>query len=50
VNDTTGAATTEYVFLVGTVGIVVVVALAAWGPVLVRGYERCRDTLASPFP
>jgi len=48
--DTRGAAMTEYVVLVGTVGIVLMVALVAAGPVLVHAYQRTRDMIAGPFP
>ena len=48
--DTRGAAQTEYVVLVGTVGIAVVFALVAAGPALLHSFERARDIVASPFP
>jgi hypothetical protein len=48
--DTRGAAMHEYVVLVGTVGILLMVALVAAGPVLVHAYQRTRDMIAGPFP
>ena len=45
-----GAVTTEYVVLVGTVGLLAMFALVAAGPVLVHSYERTRDMIAGPFP
>ncbi len=48
--DRRGAVQTEYVVLVGTIGLAVMFAIVAVGPVLVHAYERSRDMLASPFP
>jgi Flp pilus assembly pilin Flp len=48
--DTRGAISTEYVVLVGTIGLAAVFALVAVGPVLVQGFERSRNILTSPFP
>lgn len=48
--DTRGAVSTEYVVLVGTIGLATVFALVAVGPVLVQGFERSRNILTSPFP
>ena len=45
-----GAVSTEYVVLVGTVGLALVFALVAVGPKLVKAYGRTRAILASPFP
>lgn len=50
VKDTRGAVSTEYVVLVGTVGLTAVFALVAVGPVLVKGFERSRNIITSPFP
>jgi Flp pilus assembly pilin Flp len=50
VRDSRGAVSTEYVVLVGTVGLAAVFALVAVGPVLVKGFERSRNILTSPFP
>ncbi len=48
--DQRGAVQTEYVVLVGTVGLAVMFAIVAAGPTLVHAYERSRDMLAAPFP
>jgi Flp pilus assembly pilin Flp len=48
--DKKGALTTEYVVLVGTVGLLVVGALVSVGPLLLNSYERSRAILISPFP
>jgi Flp pilus assembly pilin Flp len=48
--DVRGAVSTEYVVLVGTVGLAIAFALVAVGPQLVHAYERTRDMIASPFP
>ena len=48
--DERGAVQTEYVVLVGTVGLAVMFAIVAAGPTLVHSYERTRDMLAAPFP
>ena len=45
-----GAVQTEYVVLLGTMGIAIVFALVAVGPALVHSFERARDMIASPFP
>jgi len=45
-----GAVSTEYVVLVGTVGLAAVFALVAVGPVLVKGFERSRNIITAPFP
>ncbi len=49
-SDTRGAATVEYVVLVGAVGLGVMVALVAIGPVLIGSYQQTRSIVASPFP
>ena len=41
---------TEYLVLVGAVGLVVVFALVAIGPQLVDNYTATRTIIASPFP
>lgn len=48
--DKKGALTTEYVILVGTVGLVVMFALISVGPVLLRNYTATRTLIAAPFP
>ena len=49
-NDTHGAVSTEYVVLVGVMGLAIVFALVAIGPRLVKDYERSRYIISSPFP
>lgn len=48
--DRRGAIATEYVVLVGTIGLAVVFALITVGPKLVKDFTRSRDITASPFP
>jgi Flp pilus assembly pilin Flp len=48
--DERGAVTTEYVVLVGTVGLLLVGAIVGVGPLLVTSYERSRALLLAPFP
>jgi len=48
--DTRGAASTEYVILVGTVGLAVVAGLITVGPKLVKDYERSRNIITSFMP
>ncbi len=48
--DEGGALTTEYVVLVGTVGLLLVGAIVGVGPMLVTSYERSRALLLAPFP
>lgn len=48
--DTRGALPVEYVVLVGTVGLVLMFALVAIGPNLVKDYEGTRQTVNSPYP
>jgi Flp pilus assembly pilin Flp len=50
ISDSRGAATVEYIVLVGTVGLVVMAALVAIGPVLIADYETTRSVVAAPFP
>lgn len=45
-----GSAMVEYVILLGVVVIVVAVAIAGLGPVLLASYERARGILVSPIP
>ena len=45
-----GAVSTEYVILVGSVGLLFIAAVAALGPGLVKSYEVTRAVMASPFP
>ena len=49
-HDTRGAVSTEYVVLMGTLGLVVVSALVAVGPSLVRNFQQTRTVIAAPFP
>ena len=48
--DARGAVTTEYVVLLGAVGLVVMFAIIALGPNLVADYEATRKIIASPYP
>jgi len=48
--DERGAVVTEYVALVGLVGIGLILMLIAIGPTLVEGYQYTRNIVASPFP
>lgn len=50
IGDRQGAASTEYVALLGTVSILIAAAIAGWGPPLVQAYERTRTVLISPTP
>ncbi len=50
IKDTRGAVQTEYVVLVGTIGLAVVFALVTVGPKLVKDFERSRNITASPIP
>ena len=50
VGDRRGAVSTEYIVLLGVVGIVVAVALVAIGPGLVADYLDTRSLVAAPFP
>ena len=49
-SDRRGAVTSEYVILVGTIGLAVVFALITVGPKLVQDFVRTRDLTASPIP
>jgi Flp pilus assembly pilin Flp len=48
--DRRGAITTEYVVLVGTMGLAVVFALVTVGPRLVKDFQRARNVTAAPIP
>jgi Flp pilus assembly pilin Flp len=48
--DRSGAAMSEYVVLVGVVGLVVVTALVGIGPQLLSSYERSRGIVMCPLP
>jgi Flp pilus assembly pilin Flp len=48
--DERGAVSTEYVVLMGAVGIGVVFALVAVGPTLVRDFQSTRTVIAAPIP
>ncbi len=48
--DQRGAVSTEYVVLMGAVGLGVVFALVAIGPTLVKDFETTRTVIAAPFP
>jgi len=50
VRDTRGAISTEYVVLVGTMGLALVFALVAVGPALVRDFKTTQTVIAAPFP
>jgi Flp pilus assembly pilin Flp len=50
VRDTRGAVSTEYVVLVGTMGLAVVFALVAIGPQLVKDFQFTRTIIAAPIP
>jgi Flp pilus assembly pilin Flp len=48
--DRRGAVSTEYVVLVGTMGLAFVASMLTVGPRLVKDYVRARDITASPLP
>jgi Flp pilus assembly pilin Flp len=50
VRDTRGAVSTEYVVLVGTMGLAVVFSLVAIGPKLVQDFRFTRTIIAAPIP
>jgi Flp pilus assembly pilin Flp len=50
VQDRSGAVMSEYVILVGVVGLVIVTALVGAGPELLSAYERSRGIMMSPLP
>ncbi|MEQ9320139.1 MAG: hypothetical protein RIF41_13325 [Polyangiaceae bacterium] len=47
---TRGAVSTEYVIVVGAVGLLFMAAMVAIGPGLVESYDITRSVVASPFP
>jgi Flp pilus assembly pilin Flp len=49
-SDRRGAVSTEYVVLVGTVGLAFVFAAVTVGPRLIKDFQRARDITASPVP
>jgi Flp pilus assembly pilin Flp len=48
--DERGAVSTEYVVLMGAVGVGVVFALVAVGPTLVKDFQSTRTVIAAPIP
>ena len=48
--DPRGAVMSEYVVLVGVVGVVLAAAVAALGPSLLASYYRARGILIVPMP
>lgn len=48
--DRAGAVSTEYVVLVGTMGLALMFALVAVGPKLVKDFETSRTVIAAPIP
>jgi len=48
--DTRGAISTEYLVLVGAVGLLFMAALVAIGPQLLTSYQQTRSIVASPYP
>lgn len=48
--DERGAVSTEYLVLVGTVGLALVFALVAVGPNLVKDFQTTRTVIAAPVP
>ena len=50
IKDRRGAIPTEYVVLVGTMGLAVVFALVTVGPKLVKDFQRARNVTAAPIP
>lgn len=50
IKDRRGAIPTEYVVLVGTMGLAVVFALVTVGPKLVKDFQRARNITAAPIP
>jgi Flp pilus assembly pilin Flp len=50
IRDKRGAIPTEYVVLVGTMGLAVVFALVTVGPKLVKDFQRSRNITAAPIP
>lgn len=50
ISDRRGAVSTEYIVLVGTVGLAFVFAMITVGPQLVRDFTRARNITTSPIP
>jgi len=50
VRDSSGAVMSEYVILVGVVGLVIATAIVGAGPQLLASYERSRGILMCPLP
>lgn len=50
IGDRRGAVQTEYVVLVGTVGLAFVFAMVTVGPKLVKDFQRARNITAAPIP
>lgn len=48
--DNRGAVSTEYLVLVGTMGLALVFALVAVGPNLVKDFQSTRTVIAAPVP
>ena len=48
--DERGAVSTEYLVLVGTMGLALVFALVAVGPGLVKDFQSTRTVIAAPVP
>jgi Flp pilus assembly pilin Flp len=48
--DKRGAVSTEYLVLVGTMGLALVFALVAVGPNLVKDFQSTRTVIAAPVP
>lgn len=48
--DSRGAMMSEYVILVGVVGLVIATAIVGAGPQLLAGYERSRGIVMCPLP
>jgi Flp pilus assembly pilin Flp len=49
-HDKRGAVSTEYVVLVGTMGLTLMFTLLAVGPKLVKDFETSRTVIAAPVP
>ncbi len=45
-----GSAMTEYVIVLGTVSMSVMIAVVALGPIIVNGYARARTIIVMPYP
>jgi Flp pilus assembly pilin Flp len=48
--DQRGAVSTEYVVLVGTMGLALMFALVSVGPQLVKDFQNTRTVIAAPVP